>query len=93
MDSEDERSGRQEEILKQLHPAYCQFPADTSAEFCDRGENSAISSQADGESTTSKDVVKNETHHSTTKGGLPVARLKEAIASISLLVTIMNSQT
>lgn len=95
MDNEDERSGRIEEILEQLHPAYCQFPADNTAntaESCDREENSARTSQAEGEST-SKDVVKNGALHSTSLGGLPVARLKEAIASISLLVTIMNSQT
>ncbi|KAI0503446.1 hypothetical protein KFK09_014380 [Dendrobium nobile] len=90
MDSEDERSGRLDEILKQLSSAYCQFPADTT-ELCNRGENSVVTSQVDGESS-SKDVVKNGALHSTL-GVLPVSRLKEALASLSLLVTIVNSQT
>lgn len=90
LDREDERSGRLEEILEQLHPAYCQVPADTT-EFCDQGENSVVTSQPNGENS-SKHVTKNGAPHSSFSG-LPVSRLKEALASISLLITILNSQT
>nr|XP_010943525.1 CSC1-like protein RXW8 isoform X2 [Elaeis guineensis] len=86
MDTEDEQSRRMEEIHRQLHPAYCQFPPHTQ-DVCDV----EVEGSSEVDSKDSSRGMENDFSHPTLPG-LPVSRLRRAVSLLSVLINLQNGR-